>query len=112
MEIWKNENPETYTPPGHIGGLLVSDIFPFVDGRKFAVQISNIPPGGSGLLHDHDSWSQVFYIVKGQLRFDNGSEKFTLVAGQSVLFEPGDPHETLNEGSEDTIALVMTIDHN
>ena len=28
------------------------------------------PPGGGGELHDHDSWSQLFFVTKGQLTFD------------------------------------------
>jgi len=108
MEIWKNESPQWVTPPDHFGGLTSTDIVPFA-GRNFAVQISNVPPGGGGELHHHDDWAQVFYIVAGQLTFDTGNERFTLVAGQSVLFDPKDPHYTLNEGDGDTTALVMTI---
>ena len=40
-----------------------------------------------------------------------GKERFTLKAGQAVLFEPRDPHATLNEGSGDSVSLVITIDH-
>ena len=109
MEIWRNENPVRFTPPDHFGGLTSTDIFPF-EGRNFAVQASNIPPGGGGELHHHDHWAQAFYIVAGQLTFDTGNERFELVAGQSVLFDPKDPHYTLNEGDSDTVALVVTID--
>ena len=79
MQIWHNENPERVTPPDHFGGLTSTDIVPFA-GRNFAVQLSNIPPGGGGELHHHDDWAQVFYIVAGQLTFDTGNERFTLVA--------------------------------
>lgn len=110
MQIWRNPTTEGYTPPAHFGGLKVNDIVPF-EGRNFAVQIATIPPGGGGALHHHDSWSQLFYVVNGQMTFDTGAERFELVSGQSVLFEPLDPHETLNEGAVDTLALVLTVKH-
>lgn len=110
MQIWRNGAAEGYTPPAHFGGLKVNDIVAF-EGRDFAVQIATIPPGGGGELHHHETWSQLFYIVDGQMTFDTGAERFELVSGQSVLFEPLDPHETLNEGTSDTRALVFTVKH-
>lgn len=110
MQIWRNEKPETFTPPGHFGGLKVADIVSLA-GRKYAVQVSTAPPGGGGELHHHDTWSQVFFIVRGQLTFDTGKERFTLHEGQGVLFEPRDPHYTINEGKEDSVSLVITVDH-
>lgn len=111
MHIWRNEHPDAWRmPPGHFGGLKATDIVPF-EGRDFAVQIAVIPPGGGGELHHHETWSQVFYIVEGQMTFETGQDRFELVAGESVLFEPMDPHHTLNEGRGDTLALVFTVKH-
>ena len=110
MQIWRNQTGDGYTPPAHFGGLTVRDIVPFEEGN-YAVQIATIPPGGGGESHHHETWSQLFYIVDGQMTFDTGAEKFELSSGQSVLFEPHDPHGTLNEGSRDTLALVFTIKH-
>jgi quercetin dioxygenase-like cupin family protein len=50
-------------------------------------------------------------VIQGELTFDTGKERFTLQAGQAVLFEPKDPHATLNEGSDDSVSLVITVDH-
>lgn len=109
MQVWNKSASEGFTPPGHFGGLEVRNIVPF-EGRKFSVQVSNAPPGAGGEKHHHDAWAQVFYIVKGELTFDTGSDRFTLREGESVLFEPKDPHATLNEGKEDSVSLVITID--
>lgn len=76
-----------------------------------AVQIATIPPGGGGESHYHETWSQLFYIVDGQMTFDTGAGRFEMVSGQSVLFEPHDPHGTLDEGTGDTLALVFTVKH-
>ena len=110
MEIWKNGDAAGVTPPNHFGGLEVLDIVPFKD-RSLSVQVSKAPKGGGGELHHHDHWSQVFYVVEGELTFETGAESFTLTKGQAVLFEPGDPHYTINRGDELSICVVVTIDH-
>ena len=109
MKIWKNGDATGVTPPNHFGGLNVLDIVPF-DGRKFSVQVSKAPKGGGGELHHHDHWSQVFYVVEGELTFETGNESFTLAKGQAVLFDPGDPHYTINKGEELCISVVVTVD--
>jgi mannose-6-phosphate isomerase-like protein (cupin superfamily) len=109
MQIWNASASTPFTPPGHFGGLEVLDIVGF-KGRKFSVQVSKAPPGAGGELHHHEQWAQVFYVVKGELTFDTGNDRFTLREGESVLFEPRDPHATLNEGGAESVSLVITID--
>ena len=108
MNIWKNGAAAGIAPPAHFGGLTVLDVVPF-KGSNFSVQVSRAPKGGGGEMHHHDDWSQVFYMVKGRMTFDSGKERFTLNAGEAVLFEPGDPHYTLNEGDEEAEYLVITV---
>ncbi len=108
MNIWKNGAAAGVTPPNHFGGLTVLDIVPF-KGSNFSVQVSKAPKGGGGEMHHHDDWSQLFYLVRGELTFDTGKERFTLKEGQSVLFEPGDPHYTINEAEQEAAYLVITV---
>jgi quercetin dioxygenase-like cupin family protein len=108
MNIWKNAAATGITPPNHFGGLNVLDIVPF-KGNNFCIQLSKAPKGGGGDLHHHDDWAQAFYMVKGEMTFDTGKERFTLKPGESVLFEPGDPHYTVNEADEQAEYLVITI---
>lgn len=110
MKIWQDKDPPAFTPPGHFGDLKVSDIVPFADGI-LSVQVSKAPPGAGGEMHHHDTWSQVFYILAGELTFDTGQKRFTLRAGESVLFEPQDAHYTKNEGREESVSLVITVKH-
>lgn len=108
MNIWKNGAAAGVTPPNHFGGLTVLDIVPF-KGSNFSVQVSKAPRGGGGEMHHHDDWSQLFYLVRGELTFDTGKERFTLKEGESVLFEPGDPHYTINEADQEASYLVITV---
>ena len=110
MRIFRDKNPEGFTPPAHFGGLKVSNLVPFDDG-EYSVQLSKAPPGAGGEMHHHETWSQLFFVLDGELSFDTGCEKFTLYRGESVLFEPKDPHATLNEGKQDSVSLVFTIKH-
>lgn len=110
MRIWRNDNPESFTPPDHFGGLKVTNFVPPGDGKGFWFQISHAPPGGGGRKHHHETWSQMFFVLQGELSFDTGTERFTLKQGQAVLFEPKEPHATLNEGSDVSVSLVVTID--
>jgi quercetin dioxygenase-like cupin family protein len=108
MQIWRGGKQETFVPDGHFGGLEVANVVPF-DGSNFSVQVSYAPPGGGGEMHHHDDWAQVFYIMKGELTFDTGDERFTLGEGESVLFRPKDPHLTINESDAESVSLVITI---
>jgi quercetin dioxygenase-like cupin family protein len=109
MKIWKDGDATGVTPPNHFGGLNVLDIVPF-SSRNFSIQLSKAPKGGGGELHHHDHWSQLFYVTEGELTFDTGKESFTLTKGQAVLFDPGDPHYTINKGDELSQCLVITVD--
>ena len=108
MNIWKNGSAAGITPPNHFGGLTVLDVVPFKDSN-FSIQVSRAPKGGGGELHHHDSWSQVFYLMEGELTFDTGKERFSLKQGEAVLFEPGDPHYTINEAEQEAVYLVITV---
>lgn len=108
MNIWKNGAAAGVTPANHFGGLTVLDVVPFKD-RNFSVQISRAPKGGGGEMHHHDDWSQVFFMISGNMTFDTGRERFTLQPGEAVLFEPGDPHYTINDADEESTYLVITV---
>jgi quercetin dioxygenase-like cupin family protein len=108
MRIWKESDVEGFTPPDHFGNLKVFNVVPF-ENSNYCVQVSKAPPGGGGEMHHHDTWSQVFYVMAGELTFDTGKQRFTLKAGESVVFDPKDPHLTVNEGDNDSISLVITV---
>lgn len=96
-------------PAGHFGHLAVSDVVPKSVGDNFVVQISYCPPGGGGEKHHHTEESQLFLVVSGELTFDTGEERFTLHEQEAVLFEPFEPHATLNESDSDSVAVVVTV---
>jgi quercetin dioxygenase-like cupin family protein len=109
MDIWRRSETEYEEPPGHFGDLQIADIVGKELGRNFSVQESVAPHGAGGESHYHDNEAQLFMLIKGELSFDTGSDRFTLREGEAVLFQPGEPHATLNEGADESVSVVVTV---
>ncbi|MGO1973094.1 MAG: cupin domain-containing protein [Propionibacteriaceae bacterium] len=108
MHIYKATEAPRFEPAGHYGHLEVSDIVG-TEQAGFKTQLSYCPPGGGGDMHHHDAEDQLFVVIKGELTFDTGQERFTLSEQQAVLFHAGDPHFTVNESDADSVSLVVTV---
>lgn len=109
MHVFRAEHAARVEPAGHYGGLAVSDAVPIDVGANFTAQLSYCPPGGGGHSHHHTEESQLFLVVKGELTFDTGSEKFTLNERESVLFAPFEQHATHNQGESESVSVVVTV---
>lgn len=109
MHIHRSKQAERFEPPGHFGHLEVADVVARATGGNFGAQLSFCPPGGGGETHSHSDDAQLFLVVQGELTFDTGAERFTLRQQEGVLFEPGEPHATLNETSTPSLSVVVTV---
>jgi quercetin dioxygenase-like cupin family protein len=109
MHVFDPAEAPRAEPAGHFGHLVVSDVVPKNIGENFVVQLSSCPPGGGGDKHHHDVEAQLFLVIQGELTFDTGADRFTLGEHEAVLFDPGEPHATLNESSRDSLAVVVTV---
>lgn len=108
MHIYRPAEAERFEPAGHYGHLEVSNIVT-KDIAQFATQFSFCPPGGGGEMHHHDDEDQLFVVIKGELTFDTGTDRFTLTQGEAVLFHAGDPHFTVNESQAESVSVVVTV---
>jgi quercetin dioxygenase-like cupin family protein len=109
VNIWRRSNAEYFEPPGHFGGLHLADIVTRELGANFSIQESVAPPGAGGHSHHHEAEAQLFLVIKGVLTFDTGPDRFTLHEGEAVLFQPLEPHATVNDGSGDSVSVVITV---
>ena len=109
MQIWRQTEARRVRPPGHYGDLELADIVPRDLGGNFTVQTSYCPPGGGGEMHSHADDAQLFLVVQGELSFDTGEQHFTLHPMEAVLFEPNEPHATRNNGSGNSVSVVVTV---
>ncbi|MGW1681991.1 cupin domain-containing protein [Saccharopolyspora sp. NPDC002376] len=109
MHVFRAEHASRVEPPGHYGGLAVSDVVPIDVGANFTTQLSYCPPGGGGHSHHHAEDAQVFVVIKGELTFDTGTEKFTLHEQEAVMFAPFEDHATHNYSDSESVSVVITV---
>jgi mannose-6-phosphate isomerase-like protein (cupin superfamily) len=71
------------------------------------VLFSRVPPGHHGpKLHTHAA-DQLYYIVKGSMKVQLGTEVFTVEPGNLVFIPEGTPHCNWNDGTEDELHLEV-----
>jgi uncharacterized cupin superfamily protein len=76
--------------------------------HPFDVEITRVPPGKSNCpYHSHSAQWEFYHVIsgKGLVRHENGTT--TIEAGDAFIFEPGQPHQITNDGSEDLVFYVV-----
>jgi uncharacterized cupin superfamily protein len=76
--------------------------------HPFDVEIVRIPPGKTPYpFHSHSAQWEFYHVVsgRGMARDKNGN---TLIEpGDAFIFGPGEPHQLLNDSTEDLIVYVV-----
>lgn len=67
-----------------------------------------MPPGTSETRHSHLRARQFFYVLEGELTMAVEHKEFTLRAGEGIEIAPGEVHQAINRGAEDTHFLVTS----
>ena len=110
------EDPWT-SPSGKFGG--ASKDISIALGRKpdstdlkerhpFDVEIARIPPGKIPFpYHSHSAQWEFYYVLsgKGAARHKDGTT--AIEAGDAFIFQPGEPHTFLNDGTEDLVIFLV-----
>jgi uncharacterized cupin superfamily protein len=76
--------------------------------HPFDVEICRIPPGKSPYpYHSHSAQWEFYHVISGtgSVRHANGTS--AIETGDAFLFEPGQPHQLINDGSEDLVLYVV-----
>ncbi len=76
--------------------------------HPFDVQLSRIPPGKSICpYHSHSAQWEFYHIISGNgiVRHEDGTTE--IEPGDAFIFEPGQPHQLLNQGPEDLIVFIV-----
>ncbi|MEV0714277.1 quercetin 2,3-dioxygenase [Asanoa sp. NPDC050611] len=58
---------------------------------------ASVPPGGGPVAHVHNTDSEAFYVLDGELEFLDGDETYTARAGDFVFVPPGIRHRFRNK---------------
>ena len=76
--------------------------------HPFDVEIMRIPPGKSPCpFHSHSAQWEFYHVLSGQglVRHQDGS--VAIGPGDAFLFQPGEPHQFINNGSADLVLYVV-----
>jgi uncharacterized cupin superfamily protein len=76
--------------------------------HPFDIEILRIPPGKSPYpYHSHSAQWEYYQVISGQGVVRHADGTSTIEVGDAFLFEPGQPHQLLNDSSEDLILYVV-----
>lgn len=76
--------------------------------HPFDVEITRIPPGQTPYpYHSHAAQWEFYHVIsgKGSVRHKDG--KTGIEAGDAFIFKPGEPHQLINDGSQDLVLYVV-----
>ena len=76
--------------------------------HPFDVEILRIPPGKTPYpYHSHSAQWEFYHVMsgKGIVRHTDGTTP--VVAGDAFIFEPDQPHQLINNSSEDLVVYVV-----
>jgi quercetin dioxygenase-like cupin family protein len=59
---------------------------------------ASVPPGGGPVAHVHNTDSEAFYVLDGELEFLDGDHTYTAHSGDFVFVPPGIRHRFKNNG--------------
>ncbi len=76
--------------------------------HPFDVEICRIPPGKSNYpYHSHSAQWEFYHVISGRgiVRHEDGTT--AIETGDAFIFEPDQPHQLSNNGSEDMVLYVV-----
>jgi uncharacterized cupin superfamily protein len=76
--------------------------------HPFDVEIVRIPAGQTPYpYHSHSAQWEFYHVIsgKGSVRHKDGTTP--IITGDAFLFQPGEPHQLINDSSEDLILYVV-----
>jgi uncharacterized cupin superfamily protein len=76
--------------------------------HPFDVEILRVPPGKTPYpYHSHSAQWEFYHVISGtgSMRHEGGHER--IAEGDALLFPPREPHQIINNGSEDLVVYVI-----
>ena len=76
--------------------------------HPFDVEICRIPAGMTPYpYHSHSAQWEFYHVISGQGRVRHENGVCEIEAGDAFIFEPGQPHQLINDSSSDLILYVV-----
>jgi uncharacterized cupin superfamily protein len=76
--------------------------------HPFDVELMRVPPGKVPYPYHSHSAQWEFYLVEsgtGKVRHQDGTDE--IEAGDAFIFEPGQPHQIINDGEDDLLVYII-----
>jgi uncharacterized cupin superfamily protein len=79
-----------------------------MERHPFDVEILRIAPGKTPYpYHSHSAQWEFYHVISGKGVARHKDGKTTIEAGDAFIFEPGQPHQFTNDGTEDLLIYVI-----
>ncbi len=76
--------------------------------HPFDVEICRIPPGKTPYpYHSHSAQWEFYHVISGTGRVRHQDGTAPIGTGDAFIFEPGQPHQLINDGPEDLVLYVV-----
>ncbi|HXN49815.1 MAG TPA: cupin domain-containing protein [Bryobacteraceae bacterium] len=76
--------------------------------HPFDVEICRIPPGKSACpFHSHSAQWEFYHVVSGAGVVRDKDGRTAVEEGDAFIFEPGNPHQILNDSAADLVLYVV-----
>jgi uncharacterized cupin superfamily protein len=76
--------------------------------HPFDVEICRIPPGKSPCpYHSHSAQWEFYHVIAGRGSVRDQTGVSAIEVGDAFIFKPGEPHQLINDGTEDLILYVV-----
>jgi uncharacterized cupin superfamily protein len=76
--------------------------------HPFDVEITRIAPGQTPCpYHSHSAQWEFYHVISGTGAVRHKDGKTAIAAGDAFIFEPGEPHQLINDGAEDLVLYVV-----
>jgi len=76
--------------------------------HPFDVEICRIPPGQTPYpYHSHSAQWEFYHVISGRGMVRHKEGKTAVEAGDAFIFPPGEPHQLINNSSEDLVVYVV-----
>lgn len=79
-----------------------------LERHPFDVEIVRIPPGKRAYpYHLHSAQWEFYHVISGKGMARDVEGRTAIGPGDAFLFKPGEPHQLINDGSEDLVLYVI-----
>jgi uncharacterized cupin superfamily protein len=76
--------------------------------HPFDVEISRVPPGSASCpYHSHSAQWEFYHVISGDGIVRHADGTLAVGAGDAFVFQPGEPHQIINQGTLDLVYYVI-----